>query len=327
MTYKDVYGQKNTVDHLKKAVTENKISHAYLFIGEDGSGKKMLAQLFAESILCTEGSGEPCGHCISCKQAASFNNPDLCYITHEKPNIISVDEIRAQLNSDIVIKPYEWSHKVYIIDEAEKMNEQAQNAILKTIEEPPEYAVIILLVTNEKQLLPTILSRCVKIYMRPVEKDLIKKILMEKHGISGYMADIAATFADGVPGRAVDFAASEDFSALKDSVVSLMKQIHRLPASKFPEIIAEWGDKELINERLQLVNMWYRDVLVAKSADDPERLLFKDEESDIYKAASELEYSEIDDRIRAVSELKDRFRANVNPDASLMLFLLKLRKE
>ena len=109
-----------------------------------GLGRQM-AEAFAKALLCEEredGGDESCGNCHSCKQVESHNHPDLIYVTHNKPQLISVDEIREQVVGDVQIRPYQSKYKVYIIDEAELMNEQAQNALLKTIEEPPEYAVI-----------------------------------------------------------------------------------------------------------------------------------------------------------------------------------------
>jgi DNA polymerase-3 subunit delta' len=325
MTYKEVYGQEKTSEFLKRTVAERKISHAYIFCGEKGSGKKLLSGLFATAILCEKGGPEPCGECISCKQAASGNNPDLKYITHEKPNVISVDEIRVQLNADIAVKPYCHEKKVYIIDEAEKMNEQAQNAMLKTIEEPPGYAVMILLVTNEKILLPTIRSRCILINLRPVEKKHIKKLLVEKHGISDYLADIAASYADGIPGRAVDFASSEEFSALRSDVIGTMKKMSRLEASELPALIKSWNDKQELPDRLSLVYMWYRDVLVTKVLDSTDGVLFKDEEAALYEYADLLTCEEIVKKLDAVNLLRERMRYNVNPEAALMLFFLSLR--
>ena len=131
---------------LLSAVQADAVSHAYILNGERGSGKRLLANLFAMSLQCQNRAedGEACGKCQSCKQAQSGNQPDIIKVTHEKPNTISVDDIRTQVNNDIVIKPYSSKYKIYIIPEADLMSAQAQNALLKTIEEPPEYAVIML---------------------------------------------------------------------------------------------------------------------------------------------------------------------------------------
>ena len=110
------------------------------------------------TLQCEEGGTEPCGHCDSCKRPLAKNHPDIIMITHEKPNVITIDEIREQLINDVAIKPYCSHYKIYIVADSELMNPQAQNALLKTIEEPPEYAVIMLLTSNIDALLPTIRS-------------------------------------------------------------------------------------------------------------------------------------------------------------------------
>ena len=166
----------------------DKVSHAYIINGPKDSGKMMLAQAFAWrcSVRLPSGTGrerqvvqrrnchrnpaEPCLECRSCKQALGITSLDNIYLTHEKPNTISVADIREQINHDIEIKPYSSKYKVYIVDEAEKMNQQAQNALLKTIEEPPAYAVILLLTTNADAFLQTIRSRCVMLDIKPVSE-------------------------------------------------------------------------------------------------------------------------------------------------------------
>ena len=177
--FKAILGHEQIIEHLQNAVTMDKVSHAYIINGPDKSGKMMLAEAFAQTLECEKledvvknaaqpSDVEPCMECHSCKQAMTKNQPDIIYVRHEKPNTISVDDIRTQVNNDIVIKPYSSRYKIYMIDEAEKMNEQAQNALLKTIEEPPAYAILILLTTNAAAFLPTILSRCVTLNIKAV---------------------------------------------------------------------------------------------------------------------------------------------------------------
>lgn len=130
-----------------------KVSHSYIFTGRPGSGKKLLAATYAMTLQCEAGGTEPCQKCDSCKKALGKNHPDIIYVNHEKPGTISIDEIREQLISDVSIKPIAVLIR-YIIPDAEMMTVQAQNALLKTIEEPPEYAVIMLLTSNADALLP-----------------------------------------------------------------------------------------------------------------------------------------------------------------------------
>lgn len=175
-SFKDVVGHKDIIQYLHNAISEDRVSHAYILNGERGSGKKLLARLFAMTLLCEEHGPEPCNHCHSCKQAESGNHPDIITVTHDKPNTISVDDIRVQVNNTIDVKPYQGPYKIYIIPEADKMTVQAQNALLKTIEEPPKYAVILLLTENAELLLPTINSRCVMLKLRYIKDKLIKNI-------------------------------------------------------------------------------------------------------------------------------------------------------
>ena len=140
----------------------------------------------AMTLLCEKGGPDPCNECHSCRQADSGNHPDIIRVTHEKPNTISVADIREQVNNTIMIKPYQGPYKIYIIDHADLMTVQAQNALLKTIEEPPAYAVILLLTENADILLPTINSRCVMLKLRNIRDTLIRKYLMEKMEVPDY---------------------------------------------------------------------------------------------------------------------------------------------
>ena len=159
MGFNNIIGHEEIIGHLKNAIESGKISHSYIFTGEPGSGKKLLAGTFAATLQCEAGGTEPCQKCDSCKKAMGKNHPDIIMVSHEKPGTITIDEIRDQVINDIDIRPYYSPYKIYIIADADLMTPQAQNALLKTIEEPPEYAVILLLTNNIGGLLPTIQSR------------------------------------------------------------------------------------------------------------------------------------------------------------------------
>ena len=193
--FSDILGNEQIIEHLQNAIRMGKVSHAYILNAPESSGKRMIAEAFAATLQCEEKGTEPCGECHSCKQAASHNHPDIIYVQHEKPNTIGVDDIRVQINQDIAAKPYSSPYKIYIVDEAEKMNVQAQNALLKTIEEPPAYGVILLLTTNADAFLPTILSRCIRLDLKPVADDKLKDFLMKKCGVVDYQADICVDFS------------------------------------------------------------------------------------------------------------------------------------
>ena len=193
--FSEIIGHEQIIEHLQNAIRLKKVSHAYILDGEEGSGKMLLASAFAQTLQCEKGGVEPCGICHSCVQAQSLNQPDIIRVTHEKPNSIGVDDIRDQLCSDILIRPYSSPWKIYIVDEAEKMTVQAQNALLKTIEEPPAYGMVLLLTENSQSFLPTILSRCVTLKLRPVKDEQIRKYLMEELRVPDYQADVCTAFA------------------------------------------------------------------------------------------------------------------------------------
>lgn len=323
---KRVIGQDHITNHFRNAIIMDKISHAYIINGESDSGKKDLANRFAMALQCESGSGEPCQKCRSCSLVSSDNHPDIKWITYEKTGI-GVDEVREQINNDIVIKPYSSKRKIYIVPDAEKMNVAAQNALLKTIEEPPAYAVIILLTTNADNFLPTILSRCVQLNIKSVKEDVIKNYLQTDFGISDYNARVAAAFAEGNPGKAVKLATSEDFNCLRDEVVNTITSIVNGNMADVTAAIKRAGDyKSNIEEYLNLCRIWFRDVLIYKSCKSQERLIFQSEYVNIKGMCEVYRFQDINTILIALDETQSRIRANVNFDAALEILFLVIKE-
>ena len=323
----DIIGHEQIITHLRSAIALDMVSHAYILNGPEYSGKMMLAEAFATALQC-EGEGErPCLECRSCRQAMDHNQPDIIYVSHEKPNTIGVDDIRTQINNDIVIKPYSSRYKVYIVDEAEKMNQQAQNALLKTIEEPPAYAVILLLTTNADSFLQTILSRCITLNLKAVKEEVIRDYLMKHYQIPDYQADVCAAFSQGNVGKAVQLASSEDFGELKASVLQLVKRLDDIDLYEFGGAIKQIGEYKLqINDYFDLITIWFRDVLYMKATNDVNGLIFKDEVYDIKRQAAKRSYQGIEIILKALDTAKLRLNANVNFDLTLELLLLTIKE-
>ena len=323
----DIIGHEQIITHLRSAIALDMVSHAYILNGPEYSGKMMLAEAFAMALQC-EGEGErPCLECRSCRQAMDHNQPDIIYVSHEKPNTIGVDDIRTQINNDIVIKPYSSRYKVYIVDEAEKMNQQAQNALLKTIEEPPAYAVILLLTTNADSFLQTILSRCITLNLKAVKEEVIRDYLMKHYQIPDYQADVCAAFSQGNVGKAVQLASSEDFGELKASVLQLVKRLDDIDLYEFGGAIKQIGEYKLqINDYFDLITIWFRDVLHMKATNDVNGLIFKDEVYDIKRQAAKRSYQGIEIILKALDTAKLRLNANVNFDLTLELLLLTIKE-
>ncbi len=325
-TFKDVVGQEQIVEHLKAAVKMKKVSHAYILQGERSSGKEFIAKVFAMALQCERQGGDPCGQCRSCKQAEGGNHPDIIRVSHEKPNTIGVEDIR-KVTGDIAIKPYSSDKKIYIINEAEKMTVQAQNALLKTLEEPPEYAVILLLTTNVEALLPTIQSRCVLLTMKPVRDDAVKKFLMENLMIPEYKADVCVAFARGNVGKAKALASSEEFDNIKSDAVTLLKYIRDMEINEIVAAIKKIAEYKFdINDYLDILSVWYRDVLLFKATNDVNHLIFKDETQYIKKTADRSAYEGIEEILDALEKAKSRLKANVNFDLTMELLLLTIKE-
>ena len=329
-SWSDVAGQVQLTDNLRNALKFNKISHAYLIQGEKLSGKMMIADIFARALQCEAQEGEkPCNQCRSCKQAINRNHPDIMYVEHEKPNVISVDNIRQQINGDIAIKPYSGARKIYIMDEAEKMNVQAQNALLKTLEEPPEYAVILLLATRVEAMLQTILSRCVVLNTRPVHEEIIQDYLMRKVHVPDYRAAICASFARGNVGRAIELASNEQFDHMKSAVIGMMKKISSMETNRIAAEIKKMVEEKFdVDDYLDLCFIWYRDVLLYKACGvygEQKHIIFKEDMTEIAEAAQRYSYEGIERIIHSIGKARSRIKANVNFDLTMELMFLDMK--
>ena len=326
-SFKDVVGHKDILKYISSAVENNRVSHAYILNGERGSGKKMLANLFAMTLLCETGDNEPCGKCHSCKQAESRNHPDIIRVTHEKPNSISVDDIRTQVNNTVDIKPYQGPYKVYIIPQADMMTPQAQNAILKTIEEPPSYAVFLLLTENAETLLPTINSRCVMLKLRNIKDTLIKKYLMENLEIPDYKADMCTAFAQGNMGRAIMLANSDHFNEIREEAVQLLKHISEMELNEIVAAVKNISVYKLeITDYLDIIMIWYRDVLLYKATKEIDKVVFKDQLQSIKEQARKSSYEGIELILESLEKAKARLKANVNFDLVMELLFLTIKE-
>ena len=326
-SFKDVVGHKDILKYISSAVENNRVSHAYILNGERGSGKKMLANLLAMTLLCETGDNEPCGKCHSCKQAESGNHPDIIRVTHEKPNSISVDDIRTQVNNTVDIKPYQGPYKVYIIPQADMMTPQAQNAILKTIEEPPSYAVFLLLTENAETLLPTINSRCVMLKLRNIKDTLIKKYLMENLEIPDYKADMCTAFAQGNMGRAIMLANSDHFNEIREEAVQLLKHINEMELNEIVAAVKNISVYKLeITDYLDIIMIWYRDVLLYKATKEIDKVVFKDQLQSIKEQARKSSYEGIELILESLEKAKARLKANVNFDLVMELLFLTIKE-
>ena len=325
-SFSEIVGHEQIKEHMQAAIRDKKPFHAYLFQGEEGVGKEALARTFAAGLQCqSESADKPCKECVSCRQMESGNQPDVIWVTREKASL-GVDEIREQLCNTMDIKPFSSPYKIYLVPEAEKMTEAAQNALLKTIEEPPEYGIVILMTSNISALLPTIQSRCLTMEFRPLSTVVVESYVKEHCQVPDYQARASAAFAQGNLGKAMRYAKSEDFIERKDHIVSLLRHVEQMDLSEMLAVIKDLGTrKDEVRDYIDLMVLWYRDVLLFKATKDINQLLFQDEASYISREASHRSYEKIEEILQAFEKAKVRLRANVNFDITMELMLLALK--
>ena len=322
-SFTEIVGHEQIKEHMQAAIRDKKPFHAYLFQGEEGVGKEALARTFAAGLQCqSESADKPCKECVSCRQMESGNQPDVIWVTREKASL-GVDEIREQLCNTMDIKPFSSPYKIYLVPEAEKMTEAAQNALLKTIEEPPEYGIVILMTSNISALLPTIQSRCLTMEFRPLSTAVVESYVKEHCQVPDYQARASAAFAQGNLGKAMRYAKSEDFIERKDHIISLLRHVEQIDLLA---VIKDLGTrKDEVRDYIDLMVLWYRDVLLFKATKDINQLLFQDEASYISREASHRSYEKIEEILQAFEKAKVRLRANVNFDITMELMLLTLK--
>lgn len=238
-----ILGNEKIRHHLRESIIKKSISHAYILAGDNGIGKSKIAREFAMELICEKHTG--CGECPACRQFLADAYPDFFYMDADGKESIGIDRIRENIVNDVSIRPYHGKVKIYIIDEADKMTVGAQNALLKTIEEPPEYVVILLLVRNMSLLLETIRSRCIKLLLSAVSNDRIKRWLVEK-GTSEDLAAVVASYSNGAPGIAKAMAESEDFAGMYNQNVEFLKKISEASINDILLFIEELDRKSVV---------------------------------------------------------------------------------
>lgn len=298
--FENVVGNTKVKKILENAINNKTILHSYLFIGEEGIGKKLLAKEFAKTILCTSENNKPCDICKSCVEFNSNNNVNFSII-NEDGSGIKIEDIRNMQNK-IAEKPINSEYKVYIIDDTELMRDDAQNCLLKTLEEPPEYVVIILITANENKILNTIKSRCMKLYFNKLENNDMRKILTSKFN----MTDIKESFLDASNGSIKKALLIKEKSTEYEQINKLFDIINKEDLVTFinsAEII--YNGKDDIYNILDYIN-----ILLTNKMNENNKDSFK--------------YANC---IFTVEEVKKRLRANSNYDMSIDYLLMNMWKE
>lgn len=247
--FENIVGNNNIKQMLQKTVELQNVSHSYLFVGIDGIGKKLIAKEFAKMIMCLE-ENKYCNKCKSCIEFDSNNNPDFIYIEPDGNNI-KIEQIR-QMQSKVIEKPIISNKKVYIINDAQNMTVEAQNCLLKTLEEPPEYITIILIASNENNLLSTIKSRCTIIHFDKIENKELKEYATNAIGINNINENIINIFQGSI-GKAIRLKDKLDIYENIENIIKNMDNKNIIDILNSSEIL--YKSKDEIEEILEYINV------------------------------------------------------------------------
>lgn len=223
MKFSQIIGHDKQIKHLKNSIKKKQYVHAYIFNGPSGIGKKQVAKALMSSVLCLESDIEPCDICASCIKLKTDNHPDIMHIQPESGSVKNqqVEDFQKFVN----IKPYESNHKIILIEDADTMTTSAQNRILKVLEEPPSYVMVILITTNVNRLLPTIRSRCLGMNFQPVPPEKIASFVMDNYNVDRSHAKVIASFSKGSFDAALQMLESETLSEDRKLVEDLFESV------------------------------------------------------------------------------------------------------
>ena len=243
-------GNDSIKNILKRILEDDNVFHSYMFTGIEGIGKKEFAKEFAKGILCLDNN-KPCNKCKSCIEFEGNNNPDFHYISVGEENSIKIDVIR-QIQQKIHELPVVSNKKVYIIDDFECVTKEAQNCLLKTIEEPPDFVTIILITSNESKILNTIKSRCLKISFNNIEKDKLKKFLNEKYRIDN-ISENQLKLYNGSIGKAIRMYEKREIFNRIEKVFNNIQNYNIITAKNNLESL--YKEKDEIIDMLEFINI------------------------------------------------------------------------
>ena len=306
MYFEKIRGQRFAKKYLSNSIKSNMISHAYMFEGPSGVGKNTMARDLATTLLEMENL---------------FNSPDYIEITPDG-NSIKIAQIR-KLQSDILVKPYK-SYKIYVIDEAQKMTVEAQNALLKTLEEPPKYAIIILITNNKESLLDTINSRCEIIKFTPIPLVEVADYLTQT-GVDKNRASLLANFSRGSMQKAIELSESEDFHIMRDEVQKYVETFltgSMLDIMDIQSSIEKYKDN--ITNVLDLLVNYFRDIMMVKENVDSSMIINLDRLVFIKNMSTKITYSQLSKIIDIIEETKNKLRSNCNFNISIQVMTLNI---
>lgn len=337
MPFRDLINQHHPVMLLRTAARIGRVAHAYLFVGPSGVGRYDAAVAFAQLLNCERADTQTvdaCGECRSCRRIAGGQYPDVRTVDVARGllldpqdttrTVIGIGQVRA-LRHEVSFPPLEGRTKVYIFADADRMQAEAANSLLKVLEEPPPQVVIILIAESTVPMLPTVVSRCQLVRFSLVPAGDIAHALIARYGFDPGRARFIAALAGGQLGRAVTWATSPDALEWREQALDLLEHLEKAdPLARMDAAEAMAGTKERLPDLLDTMLFWYRDILVWQETRDEGLLINLDRKETLARLAAALPGAVLSERIAAVEEAKEALRRNVHPRLLLENLFLRL---
>lgn len=323
MPPQDIPGQERAIGILRRAMRNGRLSHAYLFSGPAGTGKRRAAEWFAQALFCETLSDDACGQCLECRKIAHGNHPGLHWIEPDGTSV-KIDQIR-ELQRDFAMRTDTGRRQVYVISQAERMTLEAANSLLKFLEEPSSGTVAVLLSDNGGALLPTLQSRCQRIEFVPASPETVREMLI-REGAAPELAAAAAHVAGGLHG-ARHYIQLPAFAEMRNIVVQLMKEgAGRAGAASLliQQRIVKGGLAEHAETVLDLCLLWFKD-LVNIQAGRTDRLVFADQKEWLTRHSFSRDVRFWIRCIEAVIDAKRKLRAHVQPQLALEQLMIRVQ--
>ncbi len=327
MSFKDIIGQERAIKILTKSLKKDKVSSSYIFVGSEGTGKKFAAIEFTKVINCSNLNKnlEACDNCHSCNEINKQCCPDLKIVESTKGSI-KIEQIR-KIRKEIELKPFRSKKKVYIIDQAEKMTLEASNCLLKTIEEPPYYAIIILICSKIDPILPTIVSRCQIVNFGLVNPLKIKEILLNKiNNLEKDKAEIISKLAQGSIGKAFKLIADKEYFIRREEVLDYLSAISpgKYDDDIFVKVEKMVSEIDRIEEILEMIKLWYRDILIIKNTGNQKYIVNCDKLEIVGKKSQVYSQKMMIDILDYLEQVEEYLMKNVNKRLILERLFIKM---
>ncbi|MFI3175015.1 MAG: hypothetical protein R3Y53_07460 [Bacillota bacterium] len=322
-----ILGNTTLIFSLKSMIATGNLSHGYLVLGDFGVGKKTIVHAFVKAILCENHTG--CGACKSCLTLAHNNHPDVIYVARnlEKASV-GVDEIRTEIIDTLYRKPYASEKKIYIIEEGDKVTPQGQNALLKSLEEPPEYAMFFIIGTDRNAFLQTVRSRMMELQVKPLPDATLQSYLEILPESKRTDVSLIANFARGSLGQALSLLQEGHVYEVREALVADLVVLPSLPLGRALLLAKKWGDAYKDEDSFfYIIELWYHDLYVARTTKETTHLAQKDKAEEIFKTAYFYSLKELEEKYEAVLLAQKRQFQKANFRLNLEVMLLKLKEK